>query len=162
MVIFGPLEFWYPKPKQPKTFETYALKSLFQWTQEDYLLEQKWKYEAWLRQNMTREEASRIRPDADETKEAIEDVGIVGIIGYENPFDDIRNKMKYDKKPRRAITKQLKIRLVTKRGGLCEDCREELFQQVHHIDGDPSNNDEDNLMLVCYDCHKEIEKLKPR
>ncbi len=29
---------------------------------------------------------------------------------------------------------------------------------IHHIDGDPSNNDMDNLIAVCFDCHGELER----
>jgi hypothetical protein len=32
---------------------------------------------------------------------------------------------------------------------------------IHHIDGDPSNNDLDNLMPVCFDCHGELERYNP-
>lgn len=28
--------------------------------------------------------------------------------------------------------------------------------EIHHIDGDRSNNDEDNLIPVCFDCHGEL------
>lgn len=32
---------------------------------------------------------------------------------------------------------------------------------IHHIDGNPSNNDLDNLLPVCFDCHGELERYNP-
>jgi hypothetical protein len=32
---------------------------------------------------------------------------------------------------------------------------------IHHIDGDPSNNNFDNLIPVCFDCHGELERYNP-
>ena len=33
--------------------------------------------------------------------------------------------------------------------------------EIHHIDGDPSNNDIDNLVPLCFDCHGEITRYNP-
>ncbi|MDD3580411.1 MAG: HNH endonuclease [Desulfobacca sp.] len=33
--------------------------------------------------------------------------------------------------------------------------------EIHHIDGDPANNELDNLIPVCFDCHGELEKYNP-
>jgi hypothetical protein len=32
---------------------------------------------------------------------------------------------------------------------------------IHHIDGDPLNNNIDNLIPVCFDCHGELERYNP-
>ncbi len=37
----------------------------------------------------------------------------------------------------------------------CCVCRTEKKVQIHHIDGDPSNNDFDNLAVICLHCHSE-------
>ena len=34
--------------------------------------------------------------------------------------------------------------------------------EVHHIDGNPANNDLGNLIPVCFDCHGELERYNPR
>lgn len=34
--------------------------------------------------------------------------------------------------------------------------------EFHHIDGDASNNDEDNLIPVCFDCHGELTRYNPK
>ena len=36
---------------------------------------------------------------------------------------------------------------------LCENCKTNKFEQIHHIDGNPNNNDPSNLMLLCHMCH---------
>lgn len=53
----------------------------------------------------------------------------------------------------------LKKHLIKVRGHRCEKCNNaEWFGypiklEVHHIDGDKTNNDEDNLQLLCPNCH---------
>lgn len=54
---------------------------------------------------------------------------------------------------RLKIPKEYKQRLVGKRGFWCERCHETIFQHIHHVDCDPSNNDEHNLRLLCNECH---------
>jgi len=34
--------------------------------------------------------------------------------------------------------------------------------ELHHIDEDSSNNDEDNLIPVCFDCHGELPRYNPK
>ena len=34
--------------------------------------------------------------------------------------------------------------------------------EFHHIDGDSSNNAEDNLIPVCFDCHGELPRYNPK
>jgi HNH endonuclease len=36
---------------------------------------------------------------------------------------------------------------------MCQDCKNNEFNEIHLIDGDPNNNDFNNLMLLCYKCH---------
>lgn len=47
---------------------------------------------------------------------------------------------------------------------LCEICGfdKDYAIEVHHIDGDRSNNNTNNLMLVCANCHRGIHKNKVR
>lgn len=39
----------------------------------------------------------------------------------------------------------------------CRSCGNREANQIHHIDGDPSNNHIKNLELLCYDCHLIVE-----
>lgn len=34
--------------------------------------------------------------------------------------------------------------------------------EIHHIDGNASNNDEDNRIPVCFDCHGELNRYNPK
>ena len=47
------------------------------------------------------------------------------------------------------------------RGHSCEYCdRKPMFRRsldVHHRDGDKTNNDPDNLTTICATCHRELE-----
>ena len=55
--------------------------------------------------------------------------------------------------------KNLKPHLIKKRGHICENCsnkewmNEMIPLEVDHIDGDRTNNSEDNLKLLCCNCH---------
>lgn len=53
----------------------------------------------------------------------------------------------------------LKPHLIKERGHICESCKntewlgELIALEVHHIDGDRTNNDKQNLQLICPNCH---------
>lgn len=53
----------------------------------------------------------------------------------------------------------------SKQGFMCEECsidlserRAEFFCEVHHIDGNKSNNNSDNLKSLCISCHSNVDK----
>lgn len=54
---------------------------------------------------------------------------------------------------------QLKKHLIKERGQKCEDCqltnwKNQLIKlELHHIDGDRTNNEKSNLQLLCPNCH---------
>lgn len=60
----------------------------------------------------------------------------------------------------------LKPHLIKERGHKCEECkRTKWFQlpiplELHHIDGDPTNNRERNLVLLCCNCHAQTDNWK--
>lgn len=53
----------------------------------------------------------------------------------------------------------LKPHLIKKRGNRCEKCGGEKWfgndipLEIHHLDGDRTNNREDNIFLYCCNCH---------
>lgn len=56
-------------------------------------------------------------------------------------------------------TSSVKKSLIEQRGNTCEECDTSTWCEVpitlelHHIDGDRTNNDSDNLQLLCPNCH---------
>lgn len=60
----------------------------------------------------------------------------------------------------------LKPHLIRKRGHRCEGCDgtewlgEPIPLEVHHIDGDKTNNEEKNLNLLCCNCHALTDSWK--
>lgn len=58
-------------------------------------------------------------------------------------------------------TARLKNALIMKRTE-CEKCGKTGRLDVHHIDGDYTNNSIDNLLVVCRSCHLKIHRAKPK
>ena len=58
--------------------------------------------------------------------------------------------------------------LILKRGNVCESCGNSewlgytIMLEVHHKDGDKHNNDEDNLSLLCPNCHALTDNFRGR
>ena len=52
--------------------------------------------------------------------------------------------------------RSIRKRILKRDDYTCAYCgyRSEKRQNVHHIDGNPKNNDDSNLEVVCPDCHK--------
>ena len=55
----------------------------------------------------------------------------------------------------KPIPRSLTVQLIKTHGILCQNCKMNEFDDIHHIDKDPSNNSFDNLMLLCFKCHRE-------
>lgn len=47
----------------------------------------------------------------------------------------------------------LRKRAVKYRGSACEHCGASQNVQVHHLDSNPANNTQENLMTLCGPCH---------
>jgi hypothetical protein len=60
---------------------------------------------------------------------------------------------------RQGISEQLKNKLLVEANHACTICGRPCVQ-IHHIDGDPTNNTEDNLIVLCLAHHEEAEKSK--
>ncbi len=60
-------------------------------------------------------------------------------------------------KQRIRIPSKLEAELLAADNHTCCICHEpRKHVQIHHIDSDPSNNDRDNLAVVCTDCHSRV------
>jgi hypothetical protein len=55
-----------------------------------------------------------------------------------------------------AAWKKIRLRILERDDFTCAYCgyRSEKRQQVNHIDGDPKNNEDENLETICPDCHR--------
>ncbi len=55
-----------------------------------------------------------------------------------------------------------KKRLMSSRGKMCERCSYDIYQilQVHHRDKNRKNNNQENLELLCPNCHAKEHYLK--
>lgn len=62
----------------------------------------------------------------------------------------------------------VKPHLIAERGHKCESCnngtwlKHQIPLEVHHIDGDRTNNQLDNLQLLCCNCHALTDTWKGR
>jgi len=65
-------------------------------------------------------------------------------------------------------TSSVKPHLIKQRGHTCERCKLSIWMEtlivleVHHIDGDRTNNAYENLQLLCLNCHALTEKWRGR
>lgn len=63
------------------------------------------------------------------------------------------------KKDRKKTPKEIEAQVLAANRHLCCICHEEgRGVQIHHIDGDPSNYDPENLCVLCLPHHDEVEK----
>lgn len=60
-------------------------------------------------------------------------------------------------KPRKTLSKELRMAVYQLYNSRCARCNSETANQIHHVDGDPHNNNIRNLKLLCYDCHLVVE-----
>lgn len=65
-------------------------------------------------------------------------------------------------------SESIKKRLIKKRSAACEICgisswcKRPISIELHHIDGDNRNNLEDNLQLLCPNCHSQTDTYRNR
>jgi len=63
------------------------------------------------------------------------------------------------RKTRIPISPKIRLELIAQAENICERCYnyfENKILEIHHIDGDPSNDDSENMMVVCANCHREL------
>lgn len=64
--------------------------------------------------------------------------------------------------------KNLRHHLIKKRGNICEVCKNShwlekpIIFDVHHKNGDRTNNNEDNLQVLCPNCHSFTDTFRGR
>ncbi len=138
---------------------------------EEYDYYQKWEYET--RQNrgknvkfyddVTNEELSAAEIKRLENTISGDENYVFIPIEDENLFVEFKpvltpkTKSKRKYKPRIPISTDLRKAVYQLFDKACRSCGNKQANQIHHIDGDPSNNHIRNLELLCYDCHLAIE-----
>jgi len=60
---------------------------------------------------------------------------------------------------RRSLTQKKRAELFLAQNGKCYDCPRKLMPGMYHADhrlplADGGSNDDDNIVLICLDCHK--------
>lgn len=65
-----------------------------------------------------------------------------------------------DKKPRYKLGIKQRLKLIKKAGGKCENCGidDPVVLTIHHKDGNPRNDNPDNLQVLCYNCHIRLHR----
>ena len=66
----------------------------------------------------------------------------------------------YDSAARMPLTTLTKEQVFDKCNRQCVSCNKQEDLQIHHIDGDRSNNRLNNLEVRCYTCHKKLHKMQ--
>ena len=61
---------------------------------------------------------------------------------------------------RQPYSKELEAKLLVESRHTCNICRKSKEVQIHHIDNDCSNSSEDNLIVVCLNCHSTTHTTK--
>ena len=84
---------------------------------------------------------------------------------YQNPrmVSSLLNEVNMAKKKRIPIPEEDRAKVLLWCARHCCFCGRLCATNIviHHIDGDPSNNELDNLAPVCFDCHGELERYNP-
>ena len=78
---------------------------------------------------------------------------ILKIKNYEE-FSELYKKHRY--KRRKDIPQSIKEEVMKRDNFQCRISYEKINLHIHHIDGNPLNNDVDNLILLSKKCHKAI------
>ena len=60
---------------------------------------------------------------------------------------------------RKPLPKNIRDEIICRDNNICQHCKKSAYNgvfppEVHHKDGNPFNDSLDNLILLCYDCHK--------
>lgn len=63
-----------------------------------------------------------------------------------------------EKKERIPITNDIKNSVFDRAGDKCQICGEDVSLNIHHIDGNPSNNSRNNLIVLCGVDHDKADK----
>lgn len=105
--------------------------------------------------------------DLEEKKNALSLPLVIDELESERIFTPLHHIMAYEKcrtkkgkikKMRLPIPLKLKKYIISRSSGICEYCSINEGKHIHHINGLPDDNHENNLMHICEPCHIKIHK----
>lgn len=85
--------------------------------------------------------------------------------GYKKLDEDWKKQQEkldrqFSEKIRKVVPPGLRTRLVARARGRCENCGRDLYGneriEIHHKNGNPADNRESNLLVVCGGCHQRL------
>jgi len=86
------------------------------------------------------------------------------VLGF-NDWDEYnreRNRARQKQRRESGFTQKKKQEIRDRDGNQCVLCLDSDKIHVHHIDGDATHNDPDNLVTLCERCHNRIHSIKNR
>jgi 5-methylcytosine-specific restriction endonuclease McrA len=73
----------------------------------------------------------------------------------------INGQIRTKRQSRIPITRKQRLEMIEQVNNICEGCNQyyqSRILEIHHIDHDPANNDPENLIVYCLNCHKQADK----
>jgi hypothetical protein len=131
------------------------------WTSEDYRTLQ--YYRSRVGKNVRFIDESRNDPDADDQPLSLPPGALIESRYYGLDVQDLITPFPISKtvKPeRRVFTQRERAMILSIKGKECAKCGKRTYLQIHHIDGDRTNDSLSNLEIVCGDCHKDIHVVE--
>lgn len=84
-------------------------------------------------------------------------------IEFKKEFSPVKTRKNYKKKyPKEFVEKRRFLLDIARNNNWCTACWFDELLQVHHIDKNKFNNDDDNLIVLCYYCHSKEHKHMQR
>ncbi len=135
----------------------------FTLSDKDIKLLDKWHENARSGNNFTYIDESKPDPYADEESWLIPGLTQDASTGALGALPTKEWLEKQEKKHRRRfIPIRLREELKQLKGERCVLCGKTEDLQLHHADGNPSNNESENLNFLCYSCHLEHTKERKK
>ncbi|MGM5483489.1 MAG: HNH endonuclease [Nanobdellota archaeon] len=67
--------------------------------------------------------------------------------------------VRLNNKKRIPIKSSIKQKIYARANNACQHCGEKDASDIHHIDGNPSNNRVNNLIVLCPTCHRKVGSI---
>ena len=131
------------------------------WTEDDYRTLQ--YYRSRVGKNVKFIDETHNDPDADDQALSLPVGALIESRYYRLDVRDLITPfpiIKTAKPERRTFTKRERSIIMSIKGKECSLCGKKTYLEIHHIDGERTNDSLSNLQIVCGDCHKDIHVLE--